>query len=487
MKAQVNFSPLRLFGVCFLLAIGLSIMPIASSEGAVPPLINYQGKLTTASGVCLNDTVSMTFSMYPDTSGSIVNWNERQTQVVVKDGIFNVLLGSVNPIPVSVFDGSIKYLGVKVESDPEMRPLKPMVSVAYAYRAGTVDSVSIDCSNCDSVFVNVIGPDSVVASSGTAFWGRAEGTSGSPMYGIKGTAGNTSLASAYGGYFSTNSWGTGYHYGVWGEAYGSYSSNSYGCYGYADNTFTGGAYGGYFHATSSGTGSHYGVMGSSYTNTSAPAHGCFGLVESFSTGDAYAGAFVASSSGTGTIYGVYARAHPDSGYAGYFQGDVRITDSLVVLGTKSAAVKVDDGEYRLLYCQESTENWFEDFGEGKLADGKAVIQIDPLFGQTVNTSVKYHVFLTPLDEPLTLAVANKTATSFEVIGPAGANISFSYRIVAKRKGYENLRLAKMGGPTPEEVAVKQARYQAEFEQERARIEQEREKEREEKEVTPVGR
>jgi hypothetical protein len=132
---------------------------------------------------------------------------------------------------------------------------------------------------------------------------------------------------------------------------------------------------------------------------------------------------------------------------------------------------VDNGEYHLLYCQESPENWFEDFGEGKLVDGKAVIQIDPLFAQTVNTSVKYHVFLTPQDEPLTLAVANKTATSFEVRGPGGANISFSYRIVAKRKGYENIRLVKMGGPTPEEVAAKQA----EFAQARATVEQERQK------------
>jgi hypothetical protein len=126
----------------------------------------------------------------------------------------------------------------------------------------------------------------------------------------------------------------------------------------------------------------------------------------------------------------------------------------------------------LLYSQESPENWFEDFGEGRLADGKTVIQIDPLFAQTVNTSVKYHVFLTPLDEPLTLAVANKTATSFEVIGPARANISFSYRIVAKRKGYENIRLAKMGGPTPEEVEAEQERFQSELEQERARMKQE---------------
>jgi len=81
----------------------------------------------------------MTFSIYPDTLSPLAEWTETQDSVVVKEGIFNVLLGSVDSIPASVFSGSIKYLGVQVESDPEMTPLKPMVSVAYAYRAGAVD------------------------------------------------------------------------------------------------------------------------------------------------------------------------------------------------------------------------------------------------------------------------------------------------------------------------------------------------------------
>ncbi len=109
------------------------------SSADVPHMINYQGKLTTAQGGCLNDTVSMTFTIYSDDQGTVQDWTEDQDSVIVKEGIFNVLLGSVNPIPDTVFDGNIKYLGVQVESDDEMRPLKPMVSVAYAYRAGAVD------------------------------------------------------------------------------------------------------------------------------------------------------------------------------------------------------------------------------------------------------------------------------------------------------------------------------------------------------------
>jgi hypothetical protein len=121
-------------------AMGMIIFFFVSLASAdVPHMISYQGKLTTASGGCLNDTVQMTFSIYPDTLGSPADWTETQTEVVVKEGIFNVLLGAVDTIPQAVFDGSVKYLGVQVEADPEMRPLKPMVSVPYAYRAGTAD------------------------------------------------------------------------------------------------------------------------------------------------------------------------------------------------------------------------------------------------------------------------------------------------------------------------------------------------------------
>jgi hypothetical protein len=82
----------------------------------------------------------MTFSIYPDTLNSPADWSETQTQVVVQDGIFCVLLGSVDSIPASIFDGNVKFLGVQVESDPEMRPLRPIVSSGYAFRSQEADT-----------------------------------------------------------------------------------------------------------------------------------------------------------------------------------------------------------------------------------------------------------------------------------------------------------------------------------------------------------
>ena len=143
MRTKVGFPVPFILGVAALVSAGLTVIPMDSSEAAVPPLINYQGKLTTASGACLNDTVQMTFTIYADSLGVSDEWSETQAEVVVKEGIFNVLLGSVDTIPSAVFDGNIKYLGIQVEADPEMTPLKPMVSVPYAFRTGSVQSLDI--------------------------------------------------------------------------------------------------------------------------------------------------------------------------------------------------------------------------------------------------------------------------------------------------------------------------------------------------------
>jgi hypothetical protein len=61
----------------------------------------------------------------------------------------------------------------------------------------------------------------------------------------------------------------------------------------------------------------------------------------------------------------------------------------------------------------------------------------------------YHVFLTPKGDCKGLYVANETAGGFEVheLGGGSSSIAFDYRIVAKRKGFENIRMADLTGKT----------------------------------------
>jgi hypothetical protein len=106
-------------------------------------------------------------------------------------------------------------------------------------------------------------------------------------------------------------------------------------------------------------------------------------------------------------------------------------------------VTVNSGARKVaLYSMQSTENWFEDAGAGQLSHGLARVELDPTYAQTVNTGVDYRVFLTPNGDCKGLYVSQKTATSFEVheLGGGRSNIAFDYRIMAKRRGRENVRL-----------------------------------------------
>jgi hypothetical protein len=121
-----------------------------------------------------------------------------------------------------------------------------------------------------------------------------------------------------------------------------------------------------------------------------------------------------------------------------------VTANFFCAGSKSAVVPVDGGSRNVaLYAVESPENWFEDYGGGTLVGGSATVSLDPAFVQTVNTGTTYRVFVTPKGNCRGLYVSNETGSSFEVheLGGGQANIEFDYRIIAKRKGYENIRMA----------------------------------------------
>ena len=121
--------------------VGLFIILLPCiGQAEIPSKINYQGYLTSASGVPVNGTVAIVFTFYTvDTGGSSI-WSETQN-VTVNNGVYNVNLGDVTPITSLPF-GLPYYLGVKVGTDPAMVPRIPLTSVGYAFRAKTVDSVS---------------------------------------------------------------------------------------------------------------------------------------------------------------------------------------------------------------------------------------------------------------------------------------------------------------------------------------------------------
>ncbi len=106
-----------------------------SLPAQIPQLINYQGRLTNKDGTPATGTYEMQFKIYSDTTSLIPIWGEKQN-IVVTNGIFNVLLGSENTFRDTLFaSAGERYLGIQVGADAEMKPRFRLTSVPYAMQA----------------------------------------------------------------------------------------------------------------------------------------------------------------------------------------------------------------------------------------------------------------------------------------------------------------------------------------------------------------
>lgn len=119
------------------LATALLVL-FATPALAVPNLISYQGQLNDQNGVPINATVAFIFSIYDVPAGGTALWTEAQS-ISVTNGLFNVQLGAVTPLPSTVFTTTTLYLGVKAGADSEMTPRQKMVSGAFAHTASQLD------------------------------------------------------------------------------------------------------------------------------------------------------------------------------------------------------------------------------------------------------------------------------------------------------------------------------------------------------------
>lgn len=309
------------------------------------------------------------------------------------------------------------------------------------------------------------------AASGTAYgvYGKADSSEGVGVYGEATTVDTLTGVVAYGGRFVANG---AFDIGVYGES--SFSHAYWPGYGGYFTTASGDGAGVYGKATHSEGG--YGVQGESSNGTGVYGKGTSinGSGGRFQGHDAgYASPDVRLSGGWGVLV---ADENSDSSLSLLSYDDIRLQldynrddgdssfeiydpnyhetfpvwqvdqdGNTQAVGTKSAVVDTQDYGRRKLHAMESPGVWFEDFGAGTLVNGGASISIEPVFAKTVNLE-DYHVFLTPLGDCKGLYVAAKTPTSFEVRELAGgtSNISFDYRVIARRLGYEDVRLEEAG-------------------------------------------
>ncbi|GMV43869.1 MAG: hypothetical protein AMXMBFR64_55850 [Myxococcales bacterium] len=133
----------------------------APALAAPPPVMPLQGVLRDNAGLPVAEGVfSVTFALYGQQVGGSPVWTESwppagqtcqgapTSCLGVKDGTFHVLLGTHAPLDPALFSAAPLWLGMTVESDPEL-PRRPLGSTAYALHAATADAAGgLACSGC---------------------------------------------------------------------------------------------------------------------------------------------------------------------------------------------------------------------------------------------------------------------------------------------------------------------------------------------------
>jgi hypothetical protein len=101
-------------------------------------VLSYQGTLADSSGNPVTGDKDMTFRIYNHATDPTPLWEEAHTgtnAVPVQNGLFNIMLGSLNPIPDSVWDEAELYLGIQIGTEAEMTPREKIQTVPTAISA----------------------------------------------------------------------------------------------------------------------------------------------------------------------------------------------------------------------------------------------------------------------------------------------------------------------------------------------------------------
>ena len=188
-------------GLAATLATLASLTFARGASAAVPPNLVEQGRLLDVNGAPLTGMVNVTFSIYDTAAGNAVFWTETQS-LTLDAGYFSALLGETVAFGPSVFNGSTRYLGIKVNTDPEMAPRQVVDSVPYALLANNVNgditpsSVSVGGTMVINSTGQWVGPGGVVGPTGPMGAPGANGANGAT--GATGTAGVTGATGATG-------------------------------------------------------------------------------------------------------------------------------------------------------------------------------------------------------------------------------------------------------------------------------------------------
>jgi len=378
-----------------------------NAPAQAPSSMVYQGRLADPDGNPISTETNVVFFIYEAAEafdGEVPLWAEEMAITPDANGVFTVELGLLEPLDQGVFNGVVRYLGIKAGEDAEMTPRQVLSSAPYAINAN-VPAVLSGARYFEGGPVRFFGDMMTVYSNGIRI-------------------GDTQSPTSYDNLRIQRDYNTAdYHYGIYSRLENESTGAMYGCIGYvvhdADVT-GGGAYGLYGYAASDGS-YRYGTYSSATSTTSG-----------LSTGTSYG---IRTSANYGaTAYGIYASASGAStNYAGYFSGNVYVTGSVT---KASGTFKIDhplDPENKYLQHSfvESPDMMNIYNGNVKTdANGYAAVTLPDYF-DALNKDFRYQ--LTVIGDFAQAIIAEEINENQFAIRTDKPNIKVSWQVTGIRK------------------------------------------------------
>jgi hypothetical protein len=190
------------------------------------------------------------------------------------------------------------------------------------------------------------------------------------------------------------------------------------------------------------------------------AVGSFGLATTSASGTGAVGAgnnqlpqILGAGSGgsfTGSTIGVfgYATTMAFNTWGGYFNnafgdfayvGGDNAGTAFKIIGPGLVSTIVErpnDNTKAIMFAPEAPEILFQDYGSGKLVNGRAYIELDPIFSNNIHVDENHplRVFIQLEGDCSGVSFSNQTANGFEVVKLMGgtSNVEFSWSVTANR-------------------------------------------------------
>jgi hypothetical protein len=136
-------------GLCIGALLVCLAAPTLAQTTAVPPQMNFQGRLAKPDGTPIPDgNVNLGLSLFNALTGGTLLWQRNLSNVPVKNGIVSVRLdftgGFQNGTTLaSLFGGAGAFLEIRINNGAPLTPRQQLLSVAYAFKADSVKDGSI--------------------------------------------------------------------------------------------------------------------------------------------------------------------------------------------------------------------------------------------------------------------------------------------------------------------------------------------------------